>query len=125
MPNGCFKGKHRTRDYTAEYWRISAISFKPIFKAELGQYVFISGILSKHHQRYKVIWVDDGLAVVEFCFDRKKLSVSLVLDNRSASNKLYIVCPHCKTRRQHLYAASNTYACRGCLKLHYLSQSER
>lgn len=45
-------------------------------------------------------------------------------DNRSASNKLYLVCPYCVKHRQYLYASKSSYICRECLKIHYRCQSE-
>ena len=125
MPRGCFYSTNRTRDYTTEYCRVLAIAFKPLLKAKSGQYELISDQLSEQHKRFELQWADDDCVLVEFTIDQKKIRVSLVLDKRSASNKLYIVCPYCKTRRQHLYAANNTYAYRDCLGLHYASQSER
>ncbi len=125
MPRGCFYSTNRTRAYTTEYGRVSAIMFKPFLKAEPGRYYLTSDQVSKQHKWFELTWVDDDRAVLEFTINQKKISVHLVLDKRSASNKFYFVCPRCKTRRQHLYATSNTYACRDCLGLHYASQSER
>ncbi|MFT6909352.1 MAG: hypothetical protein ACJAS1_006068, partial [Oleiphilaceae bacterium] len=125
MPRGCFYGKSRRRVYTTECCRISAIAFKPLLNNKSGYYTITGDQLSDQHKRFELIWAGGDHVVVEFTIDQKKIRVYLVQDNRSASNKLYIVCPYCKIRRQHLYAASNTYACRGCLRLHYPSQSKR
>lgn len=125
MPRGCFYGKSRRRAYTTEYCRISAIAFKPLLKDKSGYYTLTSDQLSDQHKQFELIWGGDDHVVVQFTIDQKKITLHLIQDERSASNKLYIICPHCHTRRQHLYAATNTYACRGCLRLHYPSQSER
>ena len=125
MPRGCFYGHRRTRDYTTEYCRIPAIAFKSLLRAKLGTYTFTGDQLSEQHKRFNLVATSNDHVTVQFIIDRKIVTLYLIQDERSASNKLYIICPHCKTRRQHLYAASNTYACRGCLRLHYPSQSER
>ena len=59
-----------------------------------------------------------------FTIHNKQVPVPLQLDNASASNKLYLVCPYCATQRQYLLAVKKTYACRDCLNVHYASQSE-
>jgi len=125
MPRGCFYSTSRTRAYTTEYCRISAIAFKPLLKGRLGNYTLKSDQLSEQHKQFKLLAAGDDYVTVQFIIEQRIITLYLIQDERSASNKLYIICPHCKTRRQHLYAASKTYACRGCLKLHYPSQSER
>ena len=60
-----------------------------------------------------------------FTINEKPHQIALKLDNRSASNKLYITCPYCQKQRQSLYAIKYAYGCRQCIGLHYASQSER
>ncbi|MCD8476367.1 MAG: hypothetical protein LRY40_08805 [Shewanella fodinae] len=38
--------------------------------------------------------------------------------------RLIFICPCCANKRLYLYAASNGWACRECLGLHYACQSE-
>ncbi|WP_193362906.1 hypothetical protein [Brumicola pallidula] len=66
-----------------------------------------------------------GIRYVTFSINDNLHQIALKLDNRSASNKLYITCPYCQKQRQHLYAIKTAYVCRKCIGLHYPSQSER
>ena len=64
-------------------------------------------------------------AIIIFTIHNKPHTVNLRLDNRSASNKVYLSCPYCHSQRQSLYAIKTAYACRECIGLHYPCQSER
>lgn len=125
MPKGFHYGRTRKRPYTSEYIRIQASIFKPLLKAKLGRYSISSNSLSDQHKKFELIEVVSGIKVAQFIIEQRKLQVGLVQDNCSASNKLYITCPCCQAKRQHLYAVKNAYACRECLGLHYASQAER
>lgn len=124
MPRGSHYGRVRKRPYTIEYFRITAIIFKPLLGANLGQYSISSDRLSEQHKKFELIEVNN-IKVVQFTINQRKLQISLVQDNRSASNKLYITCPYCQSKRQHLYSVKNAYACRECLGLYYATQAER
>lgn len=115
----------RTRTYVEEYHRISAKTFRYMLKANPGFYKITNGKLSKEHQKFLLVHSRNSGRVIIFNFHGCKCSISLKLDNRSASNKLYLVCPECSKPRQHLYAVSNAYICRSCLQLNYACQSER
>ncbi len=125
MPKGHHYGRTQIRAYTNEYHRIHANAFKPLLKAPLGSYLLDAKHLSKPHQKLKLEENKCGVRFITFTINEKPQKVTLALDDRSASNKLYITCPHCNKKRQHLYAVKNAYACRECLGLHYASQSER
>lgn len=118
MPRGSHYGRVRKRPYTVEYFRISAIVFKPLLNAKLGQYSISSDRLSDQHKQFELIEVNN-FKVAQFTINQRKLQIALVQDNSSASNKLYITCPSCQSKRQHLYSVNNAYACRQCLGLHY------
>lgn len=125
MPRGNHYGRNKTRSYTEQYRRISAISFKPLIKAPLGEYVISGEHLSEDHQKLALIENSDHVRIALFDIQGHEHQIALRLDNRSASNKLYISCPYCQKSKQHLYIVVNAYACRTCLRLHYPSQSER
>jgi hypothetical protein len=124
MPKGFHYGRSQTRHYTCEHLRISARLFKNLLDLPLGQYSFNSTQLSDEHRTFKLIEFY-GSRVAIFSIKGRDNHVTLQVDKRSASNKLFLVCPYCRHQRQHLYAVSNAYSCRTCLGLHYASQSER
>ena len=125
MPRGHHYGRTKTRSYITQYHRISAITFKPLIKAPLGEYVINGEHLSKDHQKLVLTENSDHVRVATFDIQGHSHQIALILDNRSASNKLYISCPYCQKAKQHLYVVANAFACRSCLRLHYPSQSER
>lgn len=125
MPRGHHYGRNQTRLYTEQYYRISAKAFKPLIDAPLGEYRLNGEHLSKEHQQLVLIENDDHVRVALFDIQGHQHQIALRLDNRSASNKLYISCPYCQKARQQLFIVPNAYACRCCLNLHYPSQSER
>jgi hypothetical protein len=91
----------------------------------LGNYSITSQYLSDEHRKIKLSENKNGVRYVTFTINNKPHHIALKLDNRSASNKLYITCPYCQKQRQSLYAIKYAYACRQCIGLHYASQSER
>lgn len=125
MPRGFHFGRARKRPYTIEYPRLTAIVFKPLLTAKQGNYVITHDHLKKQHKHFKLIETANKIKVAEFSINNQTLQVALIQDNSSASNKLYITCPCCQSKRQHLYAIKNAYACRECLGLHYATQAER
>ena len=125
MPKGHHYGRTQTRAYTSEYHRIHANIFKPLLNLPLGNYVLNSEYLSSEHSKVKLSENNNGVRYVTFTINDKPHHIALMLDNRSASNKLYIACPYCQKQRQSLYAIKCAYGCRQCIGLHYASQSER
>ena len=84
----------------------------------LGNYSLNADFLSYEHQKFKLTTLECGARL-------KAHKIALILDKRSASNKLYITCPYCHKQRQSLYAIKYAYGCRQCIGLHCASQSER
>jgi hypothetical protein len=125
LPKGHHYGRTQTRAYTTEYHRISAKVFKKVLTAPLGNYTLNSDSLSSEHKNLTLTESDNGIRLMTFTINDKPHQIVLKLDNRSASNKLYITCPYCQEQRQHLYVIKTAYACRKCIGLHYASQSER
>jgi len=125
MPKGHHYGRTQTRAYTSEYHRINANLFKALLTKPLGSYSINSEYLNDEHKQIKLSENKNGIRYVTFTINDKPHHIALKLDNRSASNKLYITCPYCRKQRQSLYAVKNAYSCRQCIGLHYASQSER
>ena len=125
VPKGFHYGRTRTRAYISEYHRIHANVFKSLLTKPLGSYSLNAKHLSDDHQKLKLEENKNGIRCVTFTINDKPHHITLKLDNRSASNKLYITCPYCQKQRQSLYAIKYAYACRQCIGLHYASQSER
>jgi hypothetical protein len=124
MPKGFHYGRCQTRNYTSQYSRISAKVFKSLISAPVGHYRINGSSFSEEHQNLELTEFGNNGRLMTFIIDKKPHQVALNLDNRSASNKLYITCPYCRKQRQHLYVVKTAYACRECLKLSYASQSE-
>ena len=125
MPKGFHYGRSRKRSYVSEYHRISAKSFKPLLISSLGSYSLSNDSLGSEHKQLKLTETVNGTRIITFTINNKPHQIALKLDNRSASNKLYITCPYCQKQRQHLFAVKFAYACRECLRLHYATQAER
>jgi hypothetical protein len=125
MPKGQHYGRTRSRVYTTEYQRIHANFFKPLLTNPLGRHTINSKFLNEDHKKLKLEEDSMGIRYVTFIINDKPHHITLKLDNRSVSNKLYIICPYCQKQRQHLYAIKYAYVCRQCINLHYASQSER
>lgn len=125
MPKGHHYGRSQIRAYTSEYHRIHANVFKSLLTQPLGRYSLNSDHLSDDHQKLVLKENENGVRYVTFTINDKPHKIALILDNSSASNKLYITCPYCQKQRQSLYAIKYAYGCRECIGLHYASQSER
>jgi len=123
MPKGHHYGRTQTRAYTTEHHRIHANVFNQLLTKPLGSYSINSEYLDDDHKTFSLN--ENGVRYIEFTINDKAHQIALKLDNRSASNKLYITCPYCQEQRQSLYAIKYAYACRQCINLHYPSQSER
>ncbi|MCL1067235.1 hypothetical protein L2735_10490 [Shewanella olleyana] len=125
MPKGHHYGRSQVRPYTSEYPKIKAIIFKDMLTRPLGLFTLHSNQLSEEHSKFESKETKQGKRYLQFDINDTPHRILLELDNRSASNKLYITCPYCNKPRQHLYAIKYAYACRGCIGLHYACQSER
>lgn len=122
MPKGFHLGHTQTRHYTTEYIKLYAKAFKVLLTKPLGNYAITS---QDKRTPITLKQTKNGLRYITLNHKDKTLEIGLVTCNKSASNKLYITCPYCQTKRQHLYACKSGYACKSCLNLHYASQSER
>ena len=121
MPKGFHLGHIQTRHYTTEYNKLYAKTFKTLLNSQLGNYS-----LNTKDQRTPITLkqTKNGLRYITLEHQDNTLEIGLLTCNKSASNKLYITCPYCQTKRQHLYECKSGYACQSCLNLHYASQSE-
>lgn len=119
--SGCFTGV-RTRRYIESKPRLEAKSFKP-FLPYMGRTLTIKHpinapkrfTLEQHKEYAGVLWFD-----VE---GSERFPVPLQWDN-TRYPRLIFICPCCANKRLYLYPASNGWACRKCLGLHYACQSE-
>ncbi|MEH6445299.1 MAG: hypothetical protein V7784_15500 [Oceanospirillaceae bacterium] len=125
MPKGFHCGRTQTRLYTTERYRIEASKFKHLLKSKLGRYVISFEKLTDEHRYFEIVDNQRWGRMLLFTFKGNEFPVPLSTDSRSASNKLYLLCPYCARQREHLYAMSYGYACRICAHLYYPSQSER
>jgi hypothetical protein len=125
MPKGQHFGRKQIRAYTSEYHRIFAKSFKNLVSVPFGNYSLNADFLSDEHQKFKLTALECGVRLMTFTINDKDHKIALILDHRSASNKLYITCPYCQKPRQSLYVIKYAYVCRQCIGLEYASQSER
>jgi len=125
MARGLHFGRARTRPYIGEYHRIAAKIFKPCLTVPLRMYTITGIDISEAHCDFSLRDSGRGWRIIVFTFDGREVSIPLMEDNRSASNKLYLACPYCACLRQHLYALKKDYGCRKCIGLSYGVQSER
>jgi hypothetical protein len=125
MAQGFHFGRLRCRNYTSEFRQLKAHVFRDMVSAELRHYQINGGGYSKEHSTFELIESKQWGRVACFTIQGQKIPIPLQVDNSSASTKLYLLCPCCASRRQSLYATKSLYACRTCLKLHYVLQSER
>ncbi len=115
----------RKRSYIHEYFRIPAKIFKHLLNLQLGFYKITGDDLGEGHNTFELVRSKSRSHSLVFTIKDREIFIPLQLDSRSASKKLYLLCPHCHHQRQHLYAVEFSYACRQCLGLHYATQSER
>lgn len=121
MPKGFHCGHVRKRDYTVEYSKLPANTFKKLLTAPLGKYTYTTNTKS---YPIELKQLKSGLRYMRLDCDGTQLEIGLIECDKSASNKLYITCPYCQVRRQHLHQFNRGFACRECLGLSYASQSE-
>lgn len=117
--------RSQTRPYTTEYQHINAKWLKPLLTKMVGSYSLNNENLSIEHRKLELSENEDGDRSILFTIQGKPHRIKLTVDTRSASTKLYLKCPYCKSNRESLYAIKIAYACRKCIGLHYPSQSER
>lgn len=125
----CFYNIHQKRVYTGQYYRIYAKYFKELLSATVDNknvqtYNINADWLDDGHSQFKLYETDEYPRVMIFKINEQKIPVPLQTDNRSISNKLYLICPYCGKQRQHLFVTKYSFKCRDCANLHYLSQSE-
>ncbi|PMG51488.1 hypothetical protein BCU91_16510 [Shewanella sp. 10N.286.52.B9] len=117
---GCFTG-HRTRRYIDSKQRIEAKSFKPFIKEHSKRFKLDSP--DKYPQEFTIKSHSELLTVLWFESEgNENFPVPLVWDNTKYP-RLIFLCPCCESKRLYLYGASNGWACRKCLNLHYSVQS--
>jgi hypothetical protein len=124
MPKGFHFGRTQKRLYTVGRQRIYAKTFKALLDSPIGNYELSGANFSEGHSNFKLIQSEAWQRVMIFTIQGKEIPVPLQVDSRSASNKVYLICPCCVKQRQHLYVLNNLYACRECTNLSYASQSE-
>ena len=114
-----------TRTYTTELYRIRASWFKDSFVLKIGQKYQIEGRGLTHcHSIFRLFESHGGNRELEFNIEGHTHRIKLVVNRNGAAVRYFFVCPYCSKNRLDLYAATNAYACRGCLYLSYISQSE-
>lgn len=125
----CFYNPYQKRNYAGQYHRIYAKWFKPLLaepipEKEKNKFKIPVDWLSKSQKSFKLFKGVDYPRVMMFEINNQQIPVPLQTDNRSASNKLYLICPYCTKQKQSLFVLKNTYSCRDCANLHYACQSE-
>lgn len=120
MPKGFHYGRIQLRQYTTQFNKLFASELKSLLSLPLGSYRLLDNASST-----PIELKEKGNGIRFISFKNSTLEIQLITCNRSVSTKLYLTCPYCQTRRQHLYRSRDSYACKTCLRLHYASQSER
>lgn len=115
----------KTRHYTTQYYKFYARTLKPLLNGVAGQYTINGGTMGTEHRQLKLVVTDNDLRIACFEINGTQHQVALLVDSSSASTKLYISCPYCQKKKQHLYITSKALGCRQCLNIHYPCQSER
>lgn len=72
------------------------------------------GLNKSYQEKSKVGLCINGMA--------HTLSLSKVPNNYGGRNRIYFICPHCKSRVRLLYISGKILFCRHCVKLSYPSQ---
>ena len=68
--------------------------------------------------------ISDKQVRLTFEIKGQQRSFRIRRNTEGAAPRLFFECPFCYRSRSSLYAATNAYACRECLSLKYLCQSE-
>ena len=105
MAKGFHFGRVRTRHYTVQYPKLCANSFKPLLELPLGKYCLTS---QSSNTPIELKQTSQGIRFVSFEHANGELQLGLITCERSASKKLYITCPYCQIKRQHLYQCKDT-----------------
>jgi hypothetical protein len=114
-----------TRTYTTELYKIRATWFKASFGLQVGNTYKLQGRgLVDSHSVFRLADSYGGNRELQFNIDGHTHRIKLVVNRNGAACRYFFVCPYCSKNRLDLYAATNAYACRGCLHLSYISQSE-
>ncbi|EAW26006.1 hypothetical protein ATW7_05521 [Alteromonadales bacterium TW-7] len=120
MPKGFHYGRIQLRQYTTQFNKLFASELKSLLSLPLGSYRLVDNASST-----PIELKEKGNGNRFISFKNSTLKIQLITCKRSVSTKLYLTCPYCQTRRQHLYRNRDSYACKTCLRLYYASQSER
>tara|TARA_R110000796_G_scaffold126971_2_gene242138 strand:- start:1222 stop:1809 length:588 start_codon:yes stop_codon:yes gene_type:complete len=114
-----------TRTYTTELYKIRATWFKASFGLQVGNTYKLQGRgLVDSHSVFRLADSYGGNRELQFNIDGHTHRIKVVVNRNGAACRYFLVCPYCAKNRLDLYAATNAYACRGCLHLSYISQSE-
>lgn len=117
--------RQQTRTYTCELQRIKAIWFKPLFGMSSNKSMRLNSTeLSDEHTDFKLQCINDNQVRLTFVIKDRQRSFKIRKNTDGIAPRLFFECPFCLRNRSSLYAATNAYACRECLNLKYLCQSE-
>ncbi|WP_412502998.1 hypothetical protein [Shewanella chilikensis] len=112
----------RSRRYIESKQRLEAKLFKPYLSYVGNSFTIEHQINAPKH--FTLELHEDYAAVLWFDIEGdQRFPVPLQWDN-TRYPRLIFICPCCANKRLYLYAASNGWACRECLGLHYACQSE-
>jgi len=115
----------QTRTYTCDLLRIKATWFKRLFNEIDRHKMKLNGtILSSEHSTFQLYPINNKSINLAFIFGDSETVINLIKNDHGAARRYFFKCPFCQHSRTHLYVATNGYACRKCLDLKYLSQSE-
>lgn len=101
MAKGFHYGRRQFRAYTGEYTRIYAKSFKCLLNGKIGNYTMDFKRYGDEHRRFK-LKESNKHRYMCFVINDQEHQIGLKLDDSSASKKLYITCPYCQKKKQHL-----------------------
>jgi len=121
MAKGFHQGRLIVRQYTAAYTRLFARDLKDLLTLPLGNYSLTDESSSISIELKEL---DNGVRFFRTINTIDRQEIGLIKCDKSASKKLYLTCPYCQIKRQHLYEFKKGYSCKACLKLSYASQSE-
>lgn len=111
--------------HTSELYKLPAKAFKNLLTTELGTYQLDGEGITTSFKHFELKQHIEGIRYATFERENDNLEIALLTCSKSVRTKLYITCPFCQNKKQHLYIFKNGFACRNCLNLNYASQSER